>query len=76
MELSKTTQYDHLVNTARGQCFRYVEGEGGRPVGCPGEVEWRGHFQPPKGSLRIVEACDLHSGGLYRPVPTPRRTAR
>ncbi len=70
------SQYQDLVNTARGQCFRYVEGDEGRPVGCPGEVEWRGHFQPPKGSLRIVEACDLHSGGLYRPVPAPRPTRR
>jgi len=66
-------RYDEIFSTQPGRCFRYVEDEGGRPVSCPAPVEWRGHFQPPKGTARLVTACDAHSGGLYRPDPLPVR---
>jgi hypothetical protein len=57
-----------VFSTHPGKCFRYVENEEGRLVGCTEEVCWRGHYNPPKGIARLVSACDLHSGGLYRPV--------
>ena len=69
--MNGVSRYDELVNTVPGRCFRYIEGENGRPVYCPEQVSWRGQYRPPKGAVRIAESCDEHSGGLYRPTPLP-----
>lgn len=73
--MNGVTRYDELVCTVPGRCFRYIEGEDGRPAFCPEEVSWRGQYRPPKGAVRIAESCDEHSGGLYRPTPLPPRRA-
>jgi hypothetical protein len=60
---------NEVFSTHPSRCFRYVENDEGRLEGCTEPVEWRGHFTPPKGITRLVSACDMHSGGLYRPDP-------
>jgi hypothetical protein len=64
---------NEVFSTHPARCFRYVEGEDGHLEGCPEPVEWRGHFMPPRGVARLVSACDMHSGGLYRPDPVKQR---
>jgi len=73
--MNYVNRYEEMVSTVPGRCFRYIEGEDGRPVFCPEPVSWRGQYRPPKGAVRIAESCDEHSGGLYRPTPLQRPPA-